>query len=86
MKTFEKILDEVAKENGHEDIGWVFTRPYRNSHEMVKQAAKRYATQVAQDALNRAAENARSCVVGSLSYAMREDMEKFITNTEIILP
>lgn len=89
MKTFEAILDEVAKENGHEDVGWVFTRPYRNSHEMVKEAAKRYATQVAQDALNRAAENAESFGV----YQSDEDRvvypgvnKESITNTQIILP
>lgn len=76
MKTFEELYKEEWENRDWDEHG----------SDAYKRAAKRYATQVGRDALNRAAENARSCVVGSLSSAMREDMEKFITNTQIILP
>ena len=86
MKTFEQHIQEIIDERGSTLQALLAALPLPISKEVISEAAKRYATQVAEDALNRAAENARSCVVGSLSSTMREDMEKFITNTEIILP
>lgn len=83
MKTFEEILDEVAKENGHEDIGWVFTRPYRNSHEMVKQAAKRYAKSAIHEDRLQLITEIRSYVEPS---TVRADVIDIIRYTEIILP
>ena len=84
MKTFEQHILDIS---GCSTIEIADNAVSRNTRlNWAREAAKRYATQVAQDALNRAAENARSCVVGSLSSAMREDMEEFIANTQIILP
>ena len=83
MITSQELKNEIEKLFA--DPGF-FEQHEREAVDWIHRIYEPFITQVAQDALNRAAENARSCVVGSLSSAMREDMEKFITNTEIILP
>ena len=81
MKTFEQHVGEVSETWEHS----------HNAAHLYEQAAKRYATQVAQDALNRAAQNAEARIVRKITKrdTVREIVyvdKESITNTKIILP
>lgn len=51
-----------------------------------REAAKRYATQVSQDALNRAAENAEARIVRTITERAIVYVDKESINTQISLP
>jgi protein involved in sex pheromone biosynthesis len=80
MKTFFDFLEEVTSE--HRPLN----QDSPSAIDMCEEAAKRYAKQCAQDALNRAAENARIMSIPHYGDVYREVDRDSIKNTQIITP
>ena len=86
MKTFEQHIQEIIDERGSTLQALLAALPLPISKEVISDAAKRYATQVGRDALDRAAESAKLKTVATpMGDYLAIDKES-ITNTKIILP
>jgi len=87
MKTFEEHLNEILQvdyENPNVNIFKLRGRSYVSIEMHIIEASKRYAKGVAEDALNRAAENARTETNPKYGWLLQVDKES-ILETEIIL-
>jgi hypothetical protein len=79
MKTFEEILEEVCQERLSHNWGYLrVVLSHVAKDAFIKEAAQRYSRLVAQDALNRAAENA------DFQECNGYPVKNVITETEII--